>query len=261
MAKSKYVKKSLWHEHIREARMSLGDAIRTAHDALDKQMLYVERGLRWEQEEVLTALDAASDLGFVASAVDTSVAALMSERTSMSASEKTRLRDARTFLKKGAKLLDSIDGAAMVKLAHKWEDEGLELEKAHEAYFLQRFGAGMRVLRLAWNKLFYATQMPSVRRIVLNVAESSAYYDPMSDVRKAVHAQAEELANRSDKYVEVYDADNDMVFVAQPVGAGAEQKAELTRATQRARPRKPRTPVRMAKNERSFFRRIWEYRY
>lgn len=265
---AKYVSKAEWHDRVRATRMELGDALRDAHEEAEPLMLDVERGLRWESQESARAIDAADALLDQAKVTHKSIEALAAANTRISPSERTRLEDALLFVRQGRKLLKSISGKEMVALSHKWEDEGLAIDKAHEAYFLQRFTAAMRVLRLAWNKLFYATQMPSVRRITLDLRESSAYYDPMSGIREAVHQQAAELADRSGKYVEVYDDDGDMVYVAQPSGAGAARKAELTRATARARAKKPKTrPIkrRMTNNpstvEYALFEELWSYPY
>lgn len=209
----------------------------------------VEKGYRWESDETMEAMETQSLL------LDHAAVAKGDMQDILAASWKnvtvrSRLREARTFLTKGVKLLESIDGIEMVKLAQKWEDTGLAVEKAHEAYFLQRFGAAMRVLRLAWNKLFYATQMPTVRRTVLTASETSAYYNPMSDVREAVHKIAQDTANRADLYVEVYDSDHDLVYVAQPSAESGPGRSRQ-RMSQNASTRR----------ERGVFRKLWSYDY
>jgi hypothetical protein len=166
---------------------------------------------------------------------------------------RARLKDAEKFLTKGVKLLASIEGKEMSKLAQKWVDEGTSLQNGHEAYFLQRFGAAMRVLRLAWNKLFYATQMPTVRRTILTERESSAYYNPMIDTREAVHKQADKLATRTDMFVEVYDADNDLVYVAKPGSATTGEGLRKQRMS--------RNESAAAKREHALFKKIWSYDY
>jgi hypothetical protein len=93
----------------------------------------------------------------------------------------------------------------------------------------------MRLLRLSWNAMFYATERPSPRYVRLTDRESSGFYNPMSAVADQIRKEADVLAERTGQYVEVYDSDNDMVYVAVPPTTMA--KAELERARQRARPR------------------------
>lgn len=252
-------------QYIRQLRLQLGDALRRSHDALAPLMLMVEQGYRWEQDEMVTALEAADDLEQTAAAVDRAVGSF--DAKGLRQQSKTRLREARLFLGKGVTTLQSIDGEDMVALAHRWEEEGLGVDKAHEAYFLTRFTTAMRILRLGWNKLFYATQGPSVRRIKLTLRQTSAYYDPMSGIRESVQDQARELAEKSSRYVEVIDADGDVAFVAQPSSTAR----AIEEATARKRARKPRRvrPIgRMQDNpteERArdlwMFEQLWEMPY
>jgi hypothetical protein len=228
-------------KYVRYLRLVLGDAMRRANDSIEPLRLMVERGYRWEPSDTLEAMIAADDLSEVAESVQEALERFVKEHPKvLSPTEIERLagapkrgKGAVGGIRQAVRFLDDIDGRTMIELEAKWIEKGTSIDKAHEAYFLTRFNGAMKVLRLAWNKMFYATQKPSARRMDLTKAETEAFYNTLSEVRDVIIRQAEDMADETGSFIEIYDDHGDIIFVAQPPGEMT--KAELERARKRAR--------------------------
>lgn len=216
--------------YLRYLRGRLGTAMRRANGTMEPLLMSLELGYRWEPDENIAALAAAEDLRGVVLGLAERLEEF-SERyeKSLTASEKAWLgrKGALGRLKEAATYLAEIEADEMVALYEAWEEgelAGLKNQKSHEKYFLRGgggrmiggFAGAMRVLRAAWSQLFYATAKPKTKRMKLTERESKAYYNKMSAVRDDVHALADANAQESGNYVEVYDADGDIVYVGRP---------------------------------------------
>ncbi len=229
-----------------ELRATLGAAMRSANAEVLPLKTSLERGYRWEPDEILVAMLAADELAEVSTPVANSLKTLL-KRRDFTDSERERLLGAEKGVRRAAKYLRDIQGEEMIRLEKEWLTEGLPIAKGHEAYFLKRFGAAMRLLQLSWNKMFYATHKVRPRRMRLDERESAGFYNPMSDVGKHVRAEADEVAERGGVYVEVYDSDGDIAYVAQP------PVEHMTTA----RP----NPGRSERQDFELFEAIWDMRY
>jgi hypothetical protein len=244
--------------YIRYLRLVLGDGMRKADDIVNPFSVMLAQGYRWEDDDTLEAIIATDELSEIAEQVHSLLkdflGPLLRRKAALTKSERDRLVGAEKGIAKGIKFLDSIEMSEVIELRREWESTGRgraaiattmpalaplartpSKEETHETYFLLRFRAAMHILRLSWNKLFYATQKPSPRRIQLTEAQSSSFYSAYSDIAEGVKAQADELAEASGKYVEVYDAEGDIIYVSQPPKEQA--TAELERGRQRERPK------------------------
>lgn len=209
--------------YVRYLRLTLGDAMRKARDTVLPAELSLEQGYRWEDEETVTAMVAATDLEEVASAVGLGLSQMLEKyAVGFGKAEQDRLREGRRFLAEGVKILRQIDQTEMVRLEMVWlEGPGSAFNAGHEVYFLKRFTAALRVLRLAWSEFFYATQRPIVRRVEMSAKESARYYDPADPkYGEKVRAEAEAMAHKTKKLVEVYDDQQELLYLA--TGQGAE---------------------------------------
>jgi hypothetical protein len=201
--------------YIRYLRLMLGNAIRKADDVVKPLKEGLERGFRWEPDDVLNAMLATDELGEASEKVAAKIADLL-KRADFSTAERERLQGAKNGVSKAAVFLGSIKGKEMIALEEKWLSGKVNVHKGHEAYFLKRFEAAIKLLRLSWNKMFYATHKVRPRRMTMSARESSGFYNPMSDVAKHIRSEADHVADRSGTYVEVYDDDGDIAYIAQP---------------------------------------------
>lgn len=227
-------------EYVRALRMMLGNGLRRAHSGMQPLTDMVEHGYRWEPDDLLSAVLVTDRLAIDARLVDDGWEETVFEggeevsyawpglsdflsRYNLTAGERARLREALKFVRKGIALLDATKLAEAQKLERKWIDKGLPISKGHEIYVLRNFDAAMRVLRLAWSRLFYATQKPSVTTMKLTERETKAWDNPISGIADVIRVKADQKANETDKYVEVVDSDGDIVYVAQPDSASGER--------------------------------------
>lgn len=209
-------------QYVRYLRHGLGEAMRTARERASPLEQTLEEGYRWEEDETLTAMLASADLEEAARGAGTAIGKLIEETGGrLGKAEVSRLREARRFVAEAVKVLSAIDAAEMLRLEQKWLAGSAPVTHGHEVYFLQRFSAAMRILRLGWTSLFYATQKPVIRRLELSATEARQYYSDKPGLVEAIHGQADELAAKSGKHVEVYDTEDTLVYVASPGGAGA----------------------------------------
>lgn len=255
-------------EYVRALRMMLGNGLRAAHSAMQPLTDMIEHGYRWEPDDLLAAVLAADKLALDARLVDDGWEETVFEageevtytwpglsdflsRYKLSAGERARLREALKYVRKGIALLDAIKLAEAQRLERQWIEKGLTIKKGHEIYVLRNFDAAMRVLRLAWSRLFYATQKPAVTTMKLTERETKAWDNPMSGVADVIRVQADTKANEVDKYVEVIDSDGDIVYVAQPDSASGE----------RVRMRKNAAGDREHHAELMMFEELWSWDY
>jgi hypothetical protein len=221
-------------QYVRYLRLTLGDSMRQGRERMAPLDMTLEQGYRWEQDETLSAMLAAGDLEEHAAAIGHGLGKMLEEHQgAFGKGELMRVRESRRFIAEAVKILRSIEAEEMLRLEGLWMAGKGPIEKGHEVYFHQRFSAAMRVLRLAWTTLFYATQRPIIRRMELTATQSRAYYAEERGMAEALHSQAEELAVQSGKHVEVYDADGEIVYVAAPQGGGA---PHVDRPTQKDAP-------------------------
>jgi len=227
--------------YIRYLRLALGDAMRRSNDSIEPLKLMLERGYRWEPSDTLEAMIAADDLSEAAESVAGALERFVKEhRETLTPQELDRLvggpkkgKGAVGGIRLAIRFLGDIEGNKMIALEAEWIEKGTGPERGHELYFLQRFNGAMKVMRLAWNKMFYATQKPTARKIELTGEETAAFFNPLSEVRDVIIKQAEDLADETGSFIEIYDDAGDIIYVAQPPGALT--KAELERARKRAR--------------------------
>lgn len=252
--------------YIRYLRAVLGTAVRTAYDELELIMLSLERGYRWEQNELVHAVEVRDDTAAAANAVGVQLQRFLKKGASrrvevpdadrpgkmkavtvqpskLTVSDRRRLDQALDEIARALKLMKSIDpGGRLHKLSIA--EPYLPVKRGHEAYYLygmQRAGVtvegGMMTalmrLRSAWSSMFYATQAPSTKRMQLTERETIAYLDPMTTVEETTNAQASAYAADNAKYVEVISYDGEILFAAQP--PTATKIVEATMASKRAR--------------------------
>lgn len=244
--------------YIRYLRAVLGTGLRLAYDALEPLRLDLERGLRWEQDETVRAVEIKDDLFTVALEVgnqlkrflepgfgrkiDLPSGTITVSPGRLSAAERRRLEEAFKEIVLALKGMEKIDvGGTMHKLSWPLRRPSL----GHEAYFLrgmqnaagETVEGGLEVqmmrLRAAWSRMFYATQSPSVKKIKLTARQTVNYLNPMTNIAEVVQQQARDLANETAKYVEVIGSDQELLFVAQP--PSATKKIEAVMAGKRAR--------------------------
>lgn len=242
-----------YQQYLRYLRRELGTAMRRANGTVEPLVMSLEQGYRWEATENLEAMLAAQDLAVVARAVANQLEEFVErydkslttvEKEWLVGPKRKKGGGALNGMRKGAAYLDDIKGQIMTSLTDDWE-AGKKVTVSHEKYFLQRFGGAMKILRRSWTNMFYAAQKPSVRRMTLTATETKGFHNRMSDVRKAVEKEADATAEGQGKYVEVYDSDGDLVYVAAP-------PSSLDRAQARA--------IKMAQRQRKAVRGDWSHK-
>lgn len=214
-------------DQLKQLRRKLGDALRRSDDVVSPiKSSLIEQGYRWDPEDVLQVMLAVDDLKDDASDVFVSLVDFVNTYyKSLTEVELEWLAGTRAGkggavgrLREGLKILDSIDGKKLIALEDAFFEKGTDVSKGHEAYFLQRYGVGARLLRKAWVFLFYAVSRPKrPRRVKLTAAETRGWYNPLSPgVRDKVIEQAQEAASESGVFVEVYADDGELIYVGLP---------------------------------------------
>lgn len=239
------------YQYVRYLRRVLGDAIRRADGVVAPLKLGLEQGYRWEPDDTLNAMLAVDDLAETAQAVNKAVEAFAADRSNRwSKADLERLghrpqgrrkaKGAIGDLAVGVRILDSIETTELNELQDLWQSEGTPVAEGHEAYFLKKFNQAMNFFRYAWTALFYVSQKPSrTRKIRLTARETKAFYNVMSTVRDQVREQAQSIADSEGSFVEVYDGDGDLIYVASPPStlASAQRRAAKIAERQRAKAR------------------------
>lgn len=201
-----------------QIRSRLGRAMRKATGAVGDHVEAFENGFRWEPDDVLACLLAADDLLLVVRGIEQDLMDLASRATLevMTESERRRVRSARAGVKKAMDFLGDIDGKRMVALADLWVAGKADVSAGHEVYFIRRFSGAMRILQLAWNALFFATNKAVPSKMQLTEPQSKLFYDKSTGFHRLVREQAEHKAEQLGEYVEVIDAAGRIAYVAQP---------------------------------------------